>query len=122
MLQFFLEQLPNELFYDGELRACADEVVRNSLCNWSDLKRKGFPVIFEAVCGKDQREEKSPSFFNPEEVSVVLRYVRNLKEARGIPLKTSEIGIISPYHRQVSGAKVKSETWCRFCSNKMNCF
>ena len=92
------------MFYDNELRPCADEALRNCLCNWSELKKKGFPVIFEAVCGKDQREEKSPSFFNPEEVSVVLRYVENLKDARGIPLKTSEIGIISPYHRQVSSS------------------
>ena len=59
-------------------------------------------MIFEAVCGKDQREEKSPSFFNPEEVSVVLRYVESLIDSRDIPLKPSEIGIISPYHRQVS--------------------
>lgn len=58
-------------------------------------------MIFEAVWGRDQREEKSPSFFNAEEVSLVLRYVRLLKEDRGISLKTSEIGIISPYHRQV---------------------
>ena len=95
-------QVPNELFYDNELRACADEVLRNSLCNWDGLKRPGFPVIFEAVFGKDQREESSPSFFNAEEVSVVLRYVRELKDARGIPLQMSEIGIISPYHRQAS--------------------
>jgi helicase MOV-10 len=90
------------MFYDDELRVCADEAQRNCLCHWSGLKKQGFPVIFEAVCGKDLREENSPSFFNPEEVSVVLRYVRELKEARGIPLKTSEIGIISPYHRQAS--------------------
>ena len=94
--------MPNELFYDNELRACADVVLRNSLCNWDGLKRPGFPVIFEAVFGKDQREESSPSFFNAEEVSVVLRYVRELKDARGIPLQMSEIGIISPYHRQAS--------------------
>ena len=97
------------MFYDNELRECADEVLRNSLCKWDGLKKEGFPVIFEAVWGKDQREEKSASFFNPEEVSVVLRYVKNLKEARGISLKTSEIGIISPYHRQVSCGKDQGE-------------
>ena len=101
-MYLFFSKLPNEMFYENELRVCADEALRNALCNWSDLKKKGFPVIFEAVCGKDQREEKSPSFFNPEEVSVVLRYVKELKEAKGIPLKMNEIGIISPYHRQAS--------------------
>jgi helicase MOV-10 len=90
------------MFYDNELRPCADVVLRNSLCHWSGLKKKGFPVIFEAVWGKDEREENSPSFFNPQEISVVLRYVTQLKEARGISLNTSEIGVISPYHKQVS--------------------
>ena len=90
------------MFYDDELRACADVALRESLCHWSGLKRKGFPVIFEAVWGNDEREENSPSFFNPQEVSVVVRYVKQLKEARGIPLETDEIGIISPYHKQVS--------------------
>ena len=58
-------------------------------------------MIFEAVFGKDMREAQSPSFFNPQEVSVVLRYVKNLKEARGVSVETKDIGIISPYHKQV---------------------
>lgn len=94
-------KLPNEMFYENELRACADELLRSSLCQWDGLKKRGFPVIFEAVYGKDQREERSPSFFNPQEVSVVLRYVKDLKNARGVEVKTPDIGIISPYHKQV---------------------
>ena len=92
------------MFYENELRACADQPLRESLCQWNGLRKKGFPVVFEGVCGKDQREERSPSFFNLQEVSVVLRYVKNLKEARGITVKSEEIGIISPYHRQVGSA------------------
>ena len=88
------------MFYDNELRACADELQRNRLCSWEELVKQGFPVIFHAVCGKDLREEKSPSFFNAEEVSMVLKYVKKLKEHK--QLKTSKIGIISPYHRQVT--------------------
>ena len=90
------------MFYENELRVCADQALRESFCRWTDLPKQGFPVIFEAVFGKDMREENSPSFFNPQEVSVVLRYVKGLKEARGVSLKTEEIGIISPYHKQVS--------------------
>ena len=89
------------MFYEDELRACADELLRSSLCRWECLKKRDFPVIFEPVYGKDEREERSPSFFNPQEVSVVLRFVKALKEARGVSLKTEEIGIISPYHKQV---------------------
>ena len=95
-------KVPNELFYHNELRASADELQRNSLCNWDGLKKKGFPVVFKAVWGKDEREDTSPSFFNAEEVSAVVNYVKQLNEARGLPLKMAEIGIISPYHRQAS--------------------
>ena len=58
-------------------------------------------MYFEGLCGSDVRENTSPSFFNPEEAAIVLRYVKELKNARGIPLKMEEIGIISPYHKQV---------------------
>ena len=100
MIAHIFTKVPNELFYGNELRACADELQREALCHWSGLKKKGFPVIFKAVWGKDEREEESPSFFNPEEISAVLQYVEQLTEARGLPLKMNEIGIISPYHRQ----------------------
>ena len=96
----FSLQLPNEMFYDDELEACADLLKRESLSNWSRLPCKGFPIIFEGITGRDMREEKSPSFFNPEEAAVVVQYVKDLKEARGISVRTSEIGVISPYRKQ----------------------
>lgn len=89
------------MFYDDELEACADKLKRESLCNWSRLPSKGFPIVFEGIKGRDMREEKSPSFFNPEEAAVVVQYVKDLKDARGINVLTSEIGIISPYRKQV---------------------
>ena len=94
-------QLPNEMFYDDELESCADKLTRESLCNWSRLPCKGFPIVFEGIRGRDMREEKSPSFFNPEEAAVVVQYVKDLKDTRGIKVLTSEIGVISPYRKQV---------------------
>ena len=93
------------MFYDNELRVCANQLLRESLCQWNGLRKNGFPVVFEGVCGKDQREGTSPSFFNPQEVSVILRYVKDLKEGMGVSVKIedNQIGIISPYHRQVCG-------------------
>ena len=80
------------------MRACADVIARESLCQWEGLPNKGFPVVFEGVKGEDKREKKSPSFFNPCEVFAVLCYVKRLKENR---VTDKEIGIISPYHKQV---------------------
>ena len=90
------------MFYDDELEASADKLNRESLCNWSRLPCKGFPIIFEGIKGRDMREEKSPSFFNPEEAAVVVQYVKDLKDTRGIQVLPSQIGVISPYMKQVN--------------------
>lgn len=76
------------------------------MCTWESLPSKGFPVIFEGVCGVDQREDTSPSFFNPHEISVVVRCVHELKYARNLRVDLADIGIISPYYKQVK--KIRS--------------
>lgn len=97
-------KLPNDMFYDGELEVCADHLMRESLCDWEKLPHQGFPIMFHGVIGEDTREERSPSFFNPEEVSIVLSYVDSLlkDKKRGIKVKPKDIGIISPYRKQAS--------------------
>ncbi|XP_034552596.1 putative helicase mov-10-B.2 isoform X2 [Notolabrus celidotus] len=97
-------EVPNELFYDGELQVCADEMLRNSYCRWEYLPKKGFPVIFHGVMGIDAREASSPSFFNVAEVEVLMSYVRKLLETQGKSqgtLAPRDIGIIAPYRKQV---------------------
>ena len=65
---------------------------------------QGFPIIFHGVEGRDEREGHSPSFFNLQEVQIVVEYVEELREKRGgRKIKQSDIGIISPYRRQVCG-------------------
>lgn len=64
-----------------------------------------FPIIFHGVCGEDEREAKSPSFFNTAEIEVVVQYLQKLLQnqgRRGCPtISPKEIGIISPYRKQV---------------------
>ncbi|KAM6295143.1 LOW QUALITY PROTEIN: helicase MOV-10 [Aegotheles albertisi] len=99
--------IPNELFYDSELRACeSDELdVRSLYCEWEELPKKGFPIIFHGVCGEDRREAKSPSFFNTSEIEVVVHYLKKLLQSQGkggCPrVSPKEVGIISPYRKQV---------------------
>lgn len=95
--------LPNKLFYDDELVVMADQMMRESLCDWEKLPNKGFPIIFHGVIGQDMREARSPSFFNAEEVSVVHSYVNSLlkEKKRGLKINPKDIGIISPYRKQV---------------------
>ena len=96
-------KIPNECFYQDELIACADKLVRESLCSWDGLPKKGCPLVFHGVMSLEMREKKSPSFFNPEEATTVLAYVEQLLSARGSGIRVSEkeIGIITPYRKQV---------------------
>lgn len=48
-------QLPNEMFYENELIACAGEDA-NSAENWPYLPRKKFPIIFHAIYGYEERD------------------------------------------------------------------
>ncbi|XP_009072773.1 PREDICTED: putative helicase MOV-10, partial [Acanthisitta chloris] len=100
-------RIPNELFYDSELKTYESDQpdVRNVYLNWEELPRRGFPIIFHGVRGEDQREEKSPSFFNTSEIEVLVQYLKKLLQSqgrRGCPtVSPKEIGVISPYRKQV---------------------
>ncbi|CAN9511896.1 unnamed protein product [Ophioblennius macclurei] len=97
--------IPNELFYGSELQVFADQWERETYCTWEYLPRKGFPVIFHGVMGKDEREANSPSFFNVTEIEVLVDYLTKLMETqgkKGLPkLSAKDIGIIAPYRKQV---------------------
>ncbi|XP_069801360.1 helicase MOV-10 [Dendropsophus ebraccatus] len=97
--------VPNELFYDNELQAKADEMVTHAYCNWDKLPKKNFPIIFHNVLGKDEREGNSPSFFNVQEIQVLITYLQSLLETQGkkgiAKISPKEIGIIAPYRKQV---------------------
>ncbi|XP_072212162.1 helicase MOV-10 isoform X1 [Excalfactoria chinensis] len=100
-------KVPNELFYDNELKAYegSEPDVRNFYCSWEELPKRGFPIIFHGVCGEDGREAKSPSFFNTAEIEVVVDYLHKLLQSQGRhgcpTISPKEIGIISPYRKQV---------------------
>ena len=48
----------------------------------AEAKRNKVPMIFHGVIGQDLKEESSPSFFNPEEVTITVDYVKNLLQMR----------------------------------------
>ncbi|KAK2898645.1 hypothetical protein Q8A67_010063 [Cirrhinus molitorella] len=98
-------KVPNEMFYDGELVPCADEIISRQYCMWEHLPKERFPVIFHGVIGKDERESNSPSFFNTSEIDVMIDYLKKLlltQAKKGIAkISPKEIGIIAPYRKQV---------------------
>ncbi len=65
-------------------------------------QNSGFPIIFHGVVGVDKREGRSPSFFNPEEVIEVGKYLKALLEGQGRhKIQPKDLAVIAPYRRQV---------------------
>ncbi|KTG05454.1 hypothetical protein cypCar_00026264 [Cyprinus carpio] len=97
-------KIPNELFYENELQVFANQMEREAFCCWEHLPKKGFPVMFHGVMGKDDREANSPSFFNVTEIEVIVSYLNKLMQTqgkKGLPkLSANDIGIITPYRKQ----------------------
>lgn len=93
-------KLANEMFYDNELICSADHMTSHSLFKWEHLPVKGFPIIFHNVEGENLRECNSPSWFNPQEAELVVEYVQQLMHNTRPPLKSDEIGIVTPYAQQ----------------------
>lgn len=86
---------PNEKFYKNELQACADRAVSHCISGrWRGLVRRDFPVIFHGVCGQDEREDPSPSYFNADEASIVRDYVKSLLNDKGLNLSMYQFSII----------------------------
>ncbi|XP_064297780.1 RNA helicase Mov10l1 [Phalacrocorax carbo] len=93
--------LPSKLFYNKELEVCADTSVVTSLLRWGKLPRKGFPLIFHGIRGSETREGHSPSWFNPTEAVQVMQYCCHLAKNENAAVSVTEIGVITPYRKQV---------------------
>ncbi|EDO45106.1 predicted protein, partial [Nematostella vectensis] len=96
-----LLRLPSALFYHSELRVCAERTMREQLSQWEMLPTQGTPLVFHGLKGEDMREGNSPSWFNPVEAVQVVRYVQALKNSATCPIKLADLGIITPYKKQV---------------------
>ncbi|NXW66608.1 M10L1 helicase, partial [Eurystomus gularis] len=93
--------LPSKLFYHKELEVCADASVVTTLLHWGKLPRKGFPLIFHGIRGREVREGHSPSWFNATEAVQVMRYCCQLAKNENAAVSVTDIGVIAPYHKQV---------------------
>jgi helicase MOV-10 len=101
-------KLPNEMFYHNKLIACGDRLTTHSMTKWEHLpcSSTDFPIIFHSVDGANLREGTSPSWFNPHEVLTVIEYVELLVNQSRPRISVDDIGIITPYARQVQKIKL----------------
>jgi len=98
---FPTRQVPNKLFYRDQLIPAALEEDSHNLIGWRHLVNPQLPVIFHGVQGIASQEGSSPSWFNVDELTVVIDYVVKLLEDSDIPVLGEHIGIITPYQKQV---------------------
>eukprot|EP01130_Rhizamoeba_saxonica_P000568 TRINITY_DN10536_c0_g1_i1.p1 TRINITY_DN10536_c0_g1~~TRINITY_DN10536_c0_g1_i1.p1 ORF type:complete len:581 (-),score=120.45 TRINITY_DN10536_c0_g1_i1:45-1661(-) len=102
-----LLELPSQLFYDNELKPCGDAAITNIFTrrnNFFDLPNQDIPLIFHGLStSQDDREEGSPSFFNIQEASTIFEYIYAIRTDSKLreTIKEKDIGVITPYHRQV---------------------
>ena len=96
--------VPNQLFYDGHLVSSASDAVARSMLSWRMLPNPDSPLLFHGVAGDDIREASSPSWFNVAEIELVIEYVNQLIGMMRV--NPAEIGIITPYSKQVQKIKV----------------
>ncbi|KAH9887301.1 P-loop containing nucleoside triphosphate hydrolase protein [Cubamyces lactineus] len=92
---------PNAQFYDGELEVCGSPKVINSFLGSPLLVNQRWPVVFHYVSGENERESTSPSYFNIDEATEVLEYIKQLLRDRQHPIRAADIGVIAPYYAQV---------------------
>lgn len=107
-------EVPKKLFYEDELNECAGDF-RNVMIGWEELPNPRFPIIVHPVFGIDEREARSPSFFNVSEVETIETYLKkllddNVRSRRMKMIKPEMIGIVTPYKRQVCNKGDNMET------------
>jgi helicase MOV-10 len=91
-------KFPNERFYNNDLQECGDRATIDQYLRWSHLPKRGFPIIFHAIHGKDDREASSPSFFNIDEISEVREYVKKLRLERDRTMRISTSSTFRSLH------------------------
>jgi len=92
----------SELFYAGRLLSVANPAVTHSLLSWSELPNSTVPILVRHTEGEEDREADSPSWFNQTELEEVMNVIVSLKGEFPEILSNEEIGVITPYRKQVT--------------------
>ncbi|EEZ97839.2 putative RNA helicase armi-like Protein [Tribolium castaneum] len=110
-------EIPNNLFYDDLLKPVSRIALQDPIANIpiyakivSSCNNNGQAIEMCAISAKEQKEGSSPSFFNLPEAEMVGKYVKalvNLPLAEAYKVRLDQIGVVTPYKRQVF--KIKEE-------------
>lgn len=97
-------EIYSKVFYAGQLEH-RDREIQHRLMPFFHSLGSDNPVVLHNVVGAERCDANSASLYNLEEIRVIQRYVQDLLDARGEDseplLSPKDIGIITPYARQV---------------------
>lgn len=94
--------VPNILFYNGNLKAEAPPTVANFAYGWDCLPNKNFPIVFHISKDVCQIDDGTKSLYNRKEIELVLKYTEKLLNngINGQAIKQTDIGVLTPYRKQ----------------------
>lgn len=102
-------RLYSEAFYDNALvhrpRPAQQSLVRWAAFLHNEASLESHPVIFHHINGREARDKDSPSWYNQQEIEVVKSYVESLLSQTDLGVTLDDIGIITPYYKQVQKLK-----------------
>lgn len=91
-------KLPSKWFYNDELKCNGVPEAWNTVRSWSLLQ--GFPLKLIGIRGRQQKEGKSPSYYNIEEIYQIKELIiQALNEAK--KLREEDISVLCPTFAQV---------------------
>ncbi|XP_055547329.1 putative helicase MOV-10 isoform X2 [Wyeomyia smithii] len=111
----YMLEFPNYAFYEGDLRSQAPSGATDWALGWLELPRKNFPMFFHSIRGITEKDPQSSSLYNRQEADQIIFYLNKILKERicNRAVSEQEIGIISPYTKQVQLIKTlcKNNNW-----------
>lgn len=95
-----ITELYSNIFYASQL-AHSERAQQFSLMQFFQARGFSVPIILHNVVGQERRDDDSPSVYNVEELRAVQQYLVELLTDADLGLHSSEIGIITPYTKQL---------------------
>lgn len=96
----------SKIFYSDQLEH-RPRPAQQSVLPFFEAQGLHAPVLLHHLVGKERRDADSPSPYNPDEIRIVQRYLIDLLEDTSLGLQGRDIGVITPYNKQVQALETQ---------------